>query len=142
MNGKNIEIKTDDAKAYANKALVQMSILGTLCFLIAMILSYNYTSYFNERFYQLHSGIKELVSSNYGQRLYFDGGDEFSDIALIFNEMAEKLSKNMQNIPLKIKEDSKKEIVIPDVQELKEILAQMKIIEEQVNALISKFKTG
>lgn len=140
MNGKNIEVKTDDAKVYAKKALAQMSILGTLCFLIAMILSYNYTAYFNERFYQLHKGIKELVLSNYGQRLYFEGEDEFSEIALVFNEMAEKLSKNKENEPLIIKEDNKKRIVITDMQELKEILARTKIIEEQVNGLISKLK--
>ena len=141
MNGKNIEVKTDDAKVFAKKALAHMSILGTLCFLIAMILSYNYTAYFNERFYQLHNGIKELVSSNYGQRLYFEGEDEFSEIALVFNEMAEKLSKNIKNVPLTIKEDNEKRIVITDVQELKEILARTKIIEEQVSGLISKLKT-
>ena len=140
MNGKNIEVKTYDAKVYAKKALAHMSILGTLCFLIAMILSYNYTAYFNERFYQLHKGIKELASSNYGQRLYFEGEDEFSEIALVFNEMAEKLSKNMKDVPIKIKEDIKKGTGISDVQELKEILARTKIIEEQVSGLISKFK--
>jgi methyl-accepting chemotaxis protein len=141
MNGKSIEVKTDDAKVYAKKALVQMSILGTLCFLIALSLTFNYAAYFNERFYQLHKGIKELVSSNYGQRLYFDGEDEFSEIALVFNEMAEKLSEKMQNIPLTIKENSEKGKILHDVQELKEILARMKTIEEQVSGLISKFKT-
>jgi two-component system, NtrC family, sensor histidine kinase KinB len=141
MNGKNIEVKTDDAKVYAKKALAQMSILGTLCFLIAMILSYNYTAYFNERFYQLHKGIKELVSSNYGQRLYFEGEDEFSEIALVFNEMAEKLSKSITNLPLVTKENNNKGTAITDVQELKEILARTKSIEEQVSGLISKYKT-
>jgi two-component system, NtrC family, sensor histidine kinase KinB len=141
MNGKNIEVKTGDAKVYAKKALAQMSILGTLCFLIAMILSYNYTAYFNERFYQLHKGIKELVSSNYGQRLYFEGEDEFSEIALLFNEMAEKLSKNIRNAEISIKEDSNKGTAVTDVQKLKEILARTKSIEEEVSGLISKSKT-
>lgn len=140
MNGKSIEVKTDDAKGYAKKALLQMSILGTLCFLIALSLTFNYAAYFNQRFYQLHKGIKELVSSNYGQRLYFDGEDEFSEIALVFNEMAEKLSRNIQNVPKTLKEDSEKEIILHDVQELNEILSRMKIIEEQVSGLILKFK--
>jgi NtrC-family two-component system sensor histidine kinase KinB len=141
MNGKSIEVKTDDAKIYAKKASVQMSIIGTLCFIIALSLTFNYGSYFNERFHQLHKGIKELASSNYGQRLYFDEGDEFSDIALVFNKMAEKLNENVQNKPIPIKEDSEKGIILHDVQELKEILSRMKIIEEQVSSLISKFKT-
>lgn len=106
MNGKSIEVKTDDAKIYAKKASVEMSIIGTLCFIIALSLTFNYGSYFNERFHQLHKGIKELASSNYGQRLYFDEGDEFSEIALVFNRMAEKLSENVQNKPLTIKENS------------------------------------
>lgn len=141
MNGKSIEVKTDDAKIYAKKASVEMSIIGTLCFIIALSLTFNYGSYFNERFHQLHKGIKELASSNYGQRLYFDEGDEFSEIALVFNRMAEKLSENVQNKPLTIKEDSEKRVILRDMQELKEVLARMKIIEEQVNGLISKFKS-
>ena len=71
-----------------------MTILGTLCFLIALSFTYSFASYFNERFFQLHNGIKEIVSSNYGQRLHFDGKDEFYEIALVFNEMAEKLNEN------------------------------------------------
>jgi methyl-accepting chemotaxis protein len=109
--------------------------------LIALSLTFNYAAYLNHRFYQLHKGIKELVSSNYGQRLYFDGEDEFSEIAVVFNEIAEKLNRNIQKAPITIKEDSEKEIILHDVQELKEILERMKIIEEQVSGLILKFKT-
>jgi NtrC-family two-component system sensor histidine kinase KinB len=141
MNGKSIENKTDDTKAYAKKAFAQMSFLGTLCFLIAVSFMYNLTTYVNERFFQLHNGLTELVATNYGQRLYFDGEDEFSEIAQVFNEMARKLSENMQKKPLIIKEDGKKGIELHDVQELKEILARIQNIEEQVSGLILKIKT-
>jgi methyl-accepting chemotaxis protein len=141
MNGKSIENKTDDAKAYAKKAFAQMSVFGTFGFLIALVFMSHFARYFNDRFFQLHNGIKELVSSNYGQRLYFEGEDEFSEIALVFNEMAQMLSKNIRNIPLTIKKESEKEIIQYDVQELKEILARIKTIEEQVSGLISKLKT-
>jgi two-component system, NtrC family, sensor histidine kinase KinB len=141
MNGKSIENKTEDAKVYAKKAFLQMSVLGTLCFLIALSFLYSLTTYFNERFFQLHHGITELVSTNYSQRLYFDGEDEFSEIARVFNEMAKKLSESIQNKPVTIKMDSEKGIISHDVQELKEILERMHIIENQVSGLISKFKT-
>jgi methyl-accepting chemotaxis protein len=141
MNGKSIENKTNDAKVYAKKAFAQMSVLGTLCFFIALLFMFNFARYFNERFFQLHNGIQELVSSNYGQRLFFDGEDEFSEIAQVFNEMAQMLSKKMQNTPVTIIKESEKEIILPDVQELKEILVRIKIIEEQVSGFISKFKT-
>jgi len=80
MNGKAIEVKTDDAKVSAKNAVTGMTILGSFSFLIALSFIYSFASYFNERFFQLYNGIKEIVSSNYGQRLYFDGVDEFYEI--------------------------------------------------------------
>ena len=51
MNGKAIEAKTDDAKVTANNALKQMTILGTVCFLIALSFIFSFTIYVNERFF-------------------------------------------------------------------------------------------
>ena len=61
-----------------------MTILGSLCFLIAFSFIYSFAAYFNERFSQLYNGIKEIVSNNFGQRLYFEGTDEFYEISLVF----------------------------------------------------------
>ena len=47
-------------------------------------------------FPQMYNGIKQIVSSNFDQHLFFDGKDEFYEISLVFNEMAEKLKKNEQ----------------------------------------------
>ncbi len=85
-----------------------MTFIGTLCFLIAYGFTFIFSSYFNERFFQLYNGIKEIVSSNYNQRLYFDGNDEFYEISLIFNEMAEKLKKNKQKMSVTLHEESVK----------------------------------
>ena len=94
MNGNAIEMKTDDAKASSKSALTQMTILASLCFLIGMSFTFSFSSYFNQRFFQLYNGIKEIVSSNFDQHLYYDGKDEFYEISLVFNEMADKLKKN------------------------------------------------
>jgi hypothetical protein len=139
MNGKAIELKTNDAKIYANKAWIQMAVLGTFCFLIALSFTYSFASYFNGRFFQLHNGIKEIVSSNYGQRLHFEGKDEFYEIALVFNEMAEKLNEKRQRQPIILTDKVDKEINYQDIEELKRMLEQMKIFEEQANGLISKY---
>jgi two-component system, NtrC family, sensor histidine kinase KinB len=96
VNEKAIEIKTNDAQISAKKATLEMSFIGALCFLIAYGFTFSFTSYFHDRFYKLYVGIHEMVSSNYSQRLYFDGKDEFYEISLIFNEMAEKLDENCQ----------------------------------------------
>jgi methyl-accepting chemotaxis protein len=139
MNGKAIEFKTIDAEVYAKKALIQMSVLGTFCFLIALSFTYSFASYFSERFFQLHNGIKEIVSSNYGQRLHFEGRDEFYEIALVFNEMAEKLNGIKQTEQLISKKEYGKDVNLNDIEELKRLIEQMKIIEEQANGLISKY---
>jgi hypothetical protein len=140
VNGKAIEVKTDDAKVYSKKALTQMTILGSFCFLIAFSFTFSFSSYFNERFFQLYNGIKEIVSSNYGQRLYFDGKDEFYEISLVFNEMAEKLNLREEKMSLTLQEDSQKVITLNDIQELKNALSKIKSIEEQTNELISRLE--
>jgi len=142
MNGKAIEAKTDDAKASSVNALTQMSILGTICFLIALSFIYSFASYFNERFFQLFNGIKEIVSSNYGQRLYFDGVDEFYEISLLFNQMAEKLSgaQSQEEEPVDFLGDSFKEQNDDSMDELKDVLARIKSIEKQAEKVISNIE--
>jgi methyl-accepting chemotaxis protein len=137
MNEKAIEFKTNDAKVAAKNAKLQMEIFGTLCFLITFSFTFSFTSYFNERFTELYNGIKEIVSSNYDHRLYFERKDEFYDISLVFNEMAEKLVQNKQNITPKLNEVSEYDTRFNQVQELKLMLERMKMLEEQAEGLIS-----
>ena len=142
MNGKAIEVKTDDTKISSQDALTQMTILATLCFIIALFYSYSFAAYSNERFSQLYNGIKKIGSSNYRERLYIDGTDEIYEISLVFNEMAEKLNENKQNTALTFKEDFEREISQNQVQELQRILEQMKSIEQQAVELIAKFENN
>jgi nitrate/nitrite-specific signal transduction histidine kinase len=105
-----------------------------------MSFTFSFASYFNQRFFQLYSGIKEIVSSNYDQRLFFNGKDEFYEISLVFNEMAEKLNKNRQKMSVTLQEDLAKNINPNDVEELKQILFRIKIMEGQATALISRLE--
>lgn len=138
MNEKAIEVKTMDAKVSSKNALTQLSVIGTLCFLISLSFIYSFAAYFNERFFQLYNGIKEIVSSNFGQRLYFDGKDEFYEISLLFNQMAEKLEGTNLKKPLydfgELENDDRNE----DLEELKSLLIKMKTLESQVTGVISK----
>jgi two-component system, NtrC family, sensor histidine kinase KinB len=140
MNGKAIETKTDDAKAFSKSALTRMTILATLCFLIGMSFTFSFASWFNQRFYQLYNGIRQIVSSNYDQRLFFKGKDEFYEISLVFNEMAEKLKKNNQKLSVTLLDDVRNELNIKDLEELKQMLFRIRIMEEQAAALILKFE--
>jgi methyl-accepting chemotaxis protein len=93
LNENAIEVKTGDAKLSARKFTLQMTFIGTLCFLIAYGYTFIFSSYFNERFYQLYNEIKKMHSSNYRQKTDIKGSDELSEISLIVNEMAKKLDK-------------------------------------------------
>lgn len=140
MNGNAIESKTDDAKASATSALTQMTILASLCFLIGMSFTFSFASYFNQRFYQLYNGIKQIVSSNFDQRLFFDHKDEFYEISLVFNEMAEKLKKNDQKLSVNLFNDEAKQMTSANIDELKQMMFRMKVLEEHAAALISKLE--
>ena len=139
MNGKAIEVKTGETKLSSQDALTQMTILATLCFIIALFYSYSFSTYSNERFSQLYKGIKKIVAGDYGERLYIDGTDEIYEISLIFNEMAEKLEENEQKKSVYLLAGSEKATSNNDIQELKSVLSRIKSIEEQVSGLISKF---
>jgi len=139
MNGKAIEVKTDDAKVSSKNAFAGMTILGSCCFLIALSFIYSFASYFNERFFQLYNGIKEIVSSNYGQRLYFDGVDEFSEISLLFNQMAEKLSgEQVQETEQQFDFSDETVSEEGDMEELKDLIVRMKSIEKQAEDFLNR----
>lgn len=140
MNGRALEFKTDDAKATSKSALAQMTVLATFCFLIGMSFTFSFGSYFNQRFFQLYHGIKEIVSSNFNQRLFFDGKDEFHEIALVLNEMADNIKKNKREMSVTLQDDKVKGITSDDIEELKGMLLRIKSMEEQTAALISKFE--
>jgi len=138
MNGKAIEDKTNDNKISSQNALTQMTILAILCFIIALFYSYSFSSYSNERFFQLYSGIKKIEQDNYRERLDIDGTDEIYELSLIFNNMAEKLNENYQKMAVPLLNDSEKEIYSKDLQELKSVLVRIKVIEEKAAAIIAK----
>ena len=140
MNGKAIEVKTDNNKISTQDALTQMTIIAILCFIIALFYSYSFSSYSNERFFKLYNEIKEVVSSNYEKRLYIDGTDEIYEISLIFNEMAMKLHENKPEMSVSLLTDSEKATSFNDIQELKRVLSRIKSIEEQASELISKLE--
>jgi len=141
MNGKALEVKTDDAKASSKSALTKMTILASLCFLIGMSFTFSFASYFNRRFFQLYNGLKEVVSSDFHEQLLFDGNDEFYEISLVVNEMADKLKKNKQKMAVTLQDEAMKGINPNDVDELKKMLFRLKMMEEQAAALLSKFES-
>jgi two-component system, NtrC family, sensor histidine kinase KinB len=141
LNEKAIEYKTNDAKISAKNALTHITILVTICLLITLSFTFSFISYFNKRFTQLFNGIKEIGANNYSHRLYFNGNDEFHEISLIFNDLAEKLDKNSSKIPVTLQEDYVAKQTQKDIQELKNIINEIRFLEGQANNIISKLES-
>lgn len=140
INGNAIETKTEDAKAFSKKATTQMTVLGTLCFLIALSFTYSFGTYYNDRIYQLKKGIKEIVSSNYNQRIYFEGKDEFYEISLAFNEMAEKLEHNKTKIAVNLPDKKEPAQSLTLLMELKNSLLRLKSEEQRALDIMAQLE--
>jgi two-component system, NtrC family, sensor histidine kinase KinB len=136
MNGKAIVVKTDHTKISTQDAMTQMSIIATLCFIIALFYSYSFSAYSNERFNQLYRGIKEFGDGNYNYRLDFDGSDKFSEISMVLNGMAEKLNENENWESSTEPFMSRKDLSISEIQKLRNILTRLKNIETETKDLI------
>lgn len=139
INEEAIAEKTNAAKIFAKKASIQMSLIATICFIVAYGFSFSFGSYFDNRFFMLYDGIKEMASSKYQQRLSFKGNDEFHEISTIINEMAEKLAENSEKMALFLRSTSQNSAFTDDIEELRNMLERMKSIEQKAVQLLSKF---
>ncbi len=91
MNG--IQCRNTTANKTADGAIIIVSLIGSLCFLIAFSFVVNFPGYIANPVRQLLEGIREISNKNYGKRLVFAEKDEFGDLALAFNQMAGKLNE-------------------------------------------------
>jgi methyl-accepting chemotaxis protein len=139
INEEAIAEKTSAAKTFAKKASIQMSLIATVCFIVAYGFSFSFGSYFDNRFFILYDGIKEIASSKYQQRLSFGGNDEFHEISTIINEMAEKLTENSERMALLLTSTSQNSAFTNDIEELRNVLERIKNIEEKAVQLLSRF---
>jgi len=142
INEKAIEEKTNDAKASAKSALIQMSFIGAFCFLLAYGFTFSFSSYFNERFHKLYDGIKEIVSDDYNGRLIIDGNDEIHELSVIFNEMAERLNDKNQKMSVVLHNELAKVPAAGYTEDLRTLLNQIRKLEEQANQLLMRIENS
>ncbi len=93
LNMEAIEQKSKLATATSEKAIVVISVVGTLCFIIAFVLLINLPSSIANPIKTLTASIRQIANQNYNQRLHFDQANEFGELARSFNVMAEKLQE-------------------------------------------------
>ncbi|SFO34797.1 PAS domain S-box-containing protein [Paenimyroides ummariense] len=93
LNMEAINRKSSIADDTAQKAIVIISVTGTLCFLIAFTLLVNLPASIANPIKELTESIKEIASQNYKKRVHFESHNEFGDLAKSFNTMAQKLEE-------------------------------------------------
>jgi two-component system, NtrC family, sensor histidine kinase KinB len=93
LNMVAIQYKSNLADTTAQKAIVVISVTGTLCFLIAFILMVNLPSNIADPIRQLTASIRQIANQNYKERVHFESHSEFGELANSFNTMAEKLQE-------------------------------------------------
>lgn len=102
INMQAIFQKNQIAQETSDKALLYIGIISSVCFLVTFAFIVNFPGYIANPIRTLTSGIKEIANRNYDERLHFESGDEFGELADAFNRMAEKLDEyehsNLANI--------------------------------------------
>lgn len=93
LNMVAIQYKSNLADITAQKAIVVISVTGTLCFLVAFILMVNLPSNIADPIRQLTASIRQIAAQNYKERVHFESHSEFGELANSFNTMAEKLQE-------------------------------------------------
>jgi PAS domain S-box-containing protein len=93
LNMAAIEHKNTTATTTADSGIIIVSLIGSLCFLIAFSFVVNFPGYIANPIKELLYGIREIANKNYGKRLIFPEKDEFGDLADAFNIMAGKLNE-------------------------------------------------
>lgn len=93
LNMEAINQKSIIADETAQRAILIISITGTLCFSIAFILLVNLPSNIADPIKELTESIKEIAGQNYKKRVHFISHNEFGELAKSFNTMAEKIEE-------------------------------------------------
>lgn len=113
LNMKAIDRKSSLATDTADSAATILSMIGALCFIIALTLLLNLPGNISNPIKELTTSIKEIADKNYSQRVHFEGHNEFGELAKSFNIMAKKLQEyNNSNLAIIMMEKTRIDTLI------------------------------
>ncbi len=102
LNMNAIRHKSERAIQAASKATNYLVIVSSIVGILAFIIIVNFPGYVANPIMQLTNSIKAIANKDYEERLHFSRNDEFEELAIAFNQMAEKLDEyehsNLANI--------------------------------------------
>lgn len=141
LNMDAIVRKNDTAQKAIEKAAMYVIFAASICFLILFSFIVNFPGFVANPLREFSEAIREISRKNYKQRLEFNGSDEFSELAVSFNTMAQELNKWENSNLSKIQSEKLRiEAIIEQMQdaiiglnERKEILFFNKVAGELMN---------
>lgn len=93
LNMQAIERKSSIAQQTAKASVFWVSVVGTICFLLAFTMLVNLPGNIANPIKELTASIKQIAAQNYSQRVHFEQHNEFGELASAFNTMAQKLQE-------------------------------------------------
>ncbi|WP_445665424.1 ATP-binding protein [Fodinibius sp. AD559] len=103
-----IRKKNEDAQHSAANIILYMTAIGVVSTLLALVLLIKYPSYIVNPIQELIARIKKISDQNYNQRLTFETGDEYEELAKAFNTMAKRLQEYESMNLAKLKNEKKR----------------------------------
>ncbi|MFZ1687874.1 MAG: ATP-binding protein [Flavobacteriales bacterium] len=101
-----------------DKAVVWITLSGTLCALIALSMLFGMAEFLSAPIRALTAGIDRVAQGNYRERIFLDRKDEFGHMAERFNAMASELEKwESSNLSRIMEEKTRAEAVIQSLQD-------------------------
>lgn len=93
LNMASIYRKSQEADNAARNALIWILAVAFSCMGVAFVLLVRFPGFIARPIRALTDGIVEISNRNYDKRLHFDSAEEFGEVAVSFNRMAERLSE-------------------------------------------------
>jgi two-component system, NtrC family, sensor histidine kinase KinB len=93
LNMLAIQRKSKLAEITANQSIFWITLSGTVCFIIALVMWFNLPGNIANPVQEFTQSIKEIAAKNYSRRIHFHKKNEFGELADSFNTMAEKLEE-------------------------------------------------
>jgi PAS domain S-box-containing protein len=116
LNLDAIQSKSSVASRTSVKSILWISLLGSTCFLIALLMLIKLPGNISHPIEELTESIKQIASKNYSQRVNFENHIDFGELAKSFNTMAKKLNEyNNSNLAQIISEKKITETLVNKV---------------------------
>lgn len=93
LNMNAISSKSEEATQVASNASKYLVAISTFVGILAFTIIVNFPGYVANPIVQLTNSIKAIANKDYEERLQFSRKDEFEELAVAFNQMAEKLDE-------------------------------------------------